>query len=509
MALDLKIRVSNTYSHLSLNPEISARKEAFIRKSFQEICTGTYVHFYGKIHKEAVTKEIPLYRDFKIPTGLLYSFTSYITSEIEYTITDLRERHNNLPIPVHFPYGLDEKQQEAIKLSLVRRRGYIKAATGAGKTSIIAALISSIGGPSLILERGIDLVEQIADDLSTFLQVKVSKIVGRDSLVKNGTEDIVVASVDTLWANIDIILETGWLNQFHSVYADEVHHATFTKEKVEKEGNIIVKRIPPGVTGYYKILMSCENAFNRFGVTATDEGSELYINAAFGKKIIDIDEDFLIGIGRLSKPYVILYKRTVPYYEDHQKATIENIYLAENRNRVLIKAMETLRDMGYSSLFMIDSKKYQLELIKEWTDFPILTGSVKGKKRKEVYDKLRNKEVMGAILTVGKEGLNLPNVDCIIRASGRKSIRLVKQEKGRGSRKTETKSKYLVIDTFEDDGVQKTRKRGGAWRSKEGHLRKQSKSRLAIYQQTKSAEIFIVESEEELLSTIRTIFNEK
>ena len=164
---------------------------------------------------------------------------------------------------------------------------------------------------------------------------------------------------------------------------------------------------------------------------------------------------------------------------------------------------------SYSSLFMIDSKKYQLELIKEWTDFPILTGSVKGKKRKEVYDKLRNKEILGIILTVGKEGLNLPSVDCIIRASGRKSIKLVKQEKGRGSRKTETKSKYLVIDTFEDDGVQKIRKRGGAWRSKEGHLRKQSKKRLAIYQQTKSAEIFQVESEEELLSTIKMVFNEK
>jgi superfamily II DNA or RNA helicase len=509
MALDLKIRVSNTYSYLSLNPEISAKKEAFIRKSFQEICTGTYVHFYGKVHKEAITKEIPLYGDLKIPTGLLYSFTNYIALEIEYEINDLRIRHNDSPIPVSFPYEFDEKQKEAVKLALIQRRGYIKAATGAGKTSIMAALISTIGGPTLILERGIDLVEQVANDLSIFLQIDISKIIGKDSLVKNGTSDIVVASVDTLWANIDIILETEWLNQFHSVYGDEIHHATFTKEKITRQDSVIVKREPPNVTGYYKILMSCENAFNRFGFTATDEGSELYISATLGKKIIDIDEDFLISIGRLSKPYVILYKRTVPFYADQQEATVQNIYTDEKRNRVLIKAMETLRDMGYSSLFMIDSKKYQLEMIKNWTDFPVLTGGTKGKKRKEIYDQLRNKKIMGIILTVGKEGLNLPNVDCIIRASGKKSIRLVKQEKGRGSRITKTKSKYLIIDTFEDDGVQKFKCRGGAWRSKKGHLKKQSERRLAIYEKTKSAKIFQVESEEELLSTIRKIFNEK
>jgi len=247
-------------------------------------------------------------------------------------------------------------------------------------------------------------------------------------------------------------------------------------------------------------------AYNRFGFTATDEDSELYINAAIGAKIFEIDEDYLISIGRLSKPYVIIYEHQVPFFSEEREATKQNIYLNEGRNTVLMEAMVAITRLCGSVLFMLDSKKYQLKMIENWTHFPILTGDSKGKDREIIYNQLRNKEIQGIILTVGKEGLNIPNVDCIIRASGKKSIRLVKQEKGRGARITSTKNRYIIIDTFDDDGMNRIKREDGTWRSKKGHLRRQSEERLEIYQSIKSAEIFIVKSVEELKQKIKEVF---
>lgn len=505
---EITIDVYNHYSILKYETGLSLGVQGAILRAINDTCSGSYVHFYGRVQKEAVERTVPLFRpDINaIPTGLLWEFVDMIENQVSVDVVDLRSREVDRPQFYSFPdYELDEKQLAAINAGVQNRRGYFKAATGAGKTSIMAGLIGELGGTSLVLAPSIDLVDQIGDDLKTFLQIPITKIIGVNSLFEAPESNVLVASIDTLWSNFERLKACGWFDQFNSFYGDEIHHATFTKEKVKKEGRKIVSRTPPGTTGYYKIMMAM-NAYNRFGFTATDEGSELYIRAATGKKLIDIDEDYLISIGRLSRPYVILLHREVPFYEDEREATKNNIYLDEERNQALIKAMETVKELGGTTLFMLDSKKYQLKLIQDWTHFPVLTGETKMSERKEVYDKLRDKKISGIILTVGKEGLNIPSVDCIIRASGKKSIRLVKQEKGRGARATQEKNRYLVIDTFEDDGHKAIRKPNGTFRTKRGHLKKQSEKRLEIYSKTKSTKIVEVYSEEELCEKIKELF---
>ena len=503
-SLDLIIEVKNNYSELIISPGIDSDKKNFIYKSVIKIATGSYIHFYKT---ERVKKEILLYNNgFNlIPTGLLNSFVELIKDIISFDYRDQREFYPAVPIPIKFPYDLDDKQKEAIEVGLENRRGYFKAATGAGKTSIIAALIAEIGGPSLVLVPWTDLTDQIAKDLEEFLNIPIWKIQGKESLYCPPDTDVAVASIDTLWANIDLLKIEGWFNQFHSVYADECHHISYTKERVKRDGRKIIKRSPPGVTLYYSLLMECK-AFNRFGFTATDEDSELYIEAALGQKLIDIDEDYLISTGRLSKPYVIIYRHKIPFYDNEREATKQTIYLNEERNLILINAMRIITEMGGSVLFMLDSKKYQLDQIENWTHFPILTGDSSNKDRIKVYDQLRNKEISGIILTIGKEGLNIPSVDCIIRASGKKSIRLIKQEKGRGARIAPNKNRYIIIDTFDDDGFQKIRREDGKWRTKKGYMSKQSQERLDIYSSIKSAEITIVDSFELLAQRIKEVF---
>lgn len=504
-SLDVLIKVRNNYSELVVSPEIDLSKRNIIYQTVIEFTTGNYLHFYKN---DRVVKSVPL-ADWKltqIPTGLVDGIIEMLTKiGINVNLKDERTYYPDRPQPIEFPYSLDNKQIEAIDVGLKNRRGYFKAPTGAGKTSIIASLIANIGGLSLVLVPSIDLVRQTSEDLENFLKIKVWRIQGVDSLYDPISTNVAVASIDTLWSNIDKLKIEGWFHQFQSVYADECHHITYTKEKVTRDGRKVIKRSPPGTTAYYKILMETD-AYNRFGFTATDEDSEFYIKAALGSKIFEIDEDYLISIGRLSKPYIIIYEHQVPYYLEEREATRENIYLNEGRNAVLLNGMKTVTELGGSVLFMLDSKKYQLKMIENWTHFPILTGDTNGRDREEVYNKLRNKEIQGIILTVGKEGLNIPSVDCIIRASGKKSIRLVKQEKGRGARITPTKNRYIIIDTFDDDGVNRKMREDGTWRTKKGHLKKQSQERLEIYKSIKSAEIFIVKSVEELEQKIKEVF---
>lgn len=504
-SLDLLVKVRNCYSEFIVSPGSDINKKNAIYQTVLEFTTGNYLHFYKT---DRVVKYIALSDGHltHVPTGLVDRILSMLSKVgIEYDLKDERIYYPDSPQFVQFPYELDDKQLESIDAGLKNRRGYFKMPTGAGKTSIIASLIANIGGLSLVLVPSVDLVNQIAGDLEDFLKIPVWRIQGIDSLYSPGSTNIAVASIDTLWSNIDRLEIEGWFNQFLSVYADECHHITYTKEKVTREGRKVIKRFAPGTTTYYKILMKI-NAYNRFGFTATDEDSELYINAALGEKIFETNEDYLISIGRLSKPYVIVYEHEIPFEDDEREATKNHIYLNEKRNSVLITAMQKIVELGGSVLFMLDSRIYQLDMIKDWTHFPIITGSSKPKEREKIYNQLRNKEIHGIILTVGKEGLNIPSVDCIIRASGKKSIRLIKQEKGRGARITPTKNRYLIIDVFDNDGVKRIQKEDLTWRSKKGHLKKQSEERLKIYKSIESAEIFIVKTLEELLSKIEEVF---
>jgi superfamily II DNA or RNA helicase len=377
----------------------------------------------------------------------------------------------------------------------------------------MAGIIANLGVKTLILEPPIELVSQNAKEIEQFIGVPVKIIRGIDSLSKTTdyNYDIYVASIDTLTSNFDLLVESEWFNQFECILGDEIHHATYTKEKFKRKvidgKKKIVGRSAAGFTGYYQVFMACHNAYYRYGFTATDEEVEQSIMALTGNLLYEVSEDSLIESGRVSKPVIFIYYLEVPFYDNERDAFRYGIYENQQRNEILITAMKLIVENGGSVLFMLDSIKYQLNQIKDWTHFPVVTGETKLKDREIIYEKIRSGEEKGLIMTVAKEGLNLPAVDAIIRASGKKSVRLVVQEKGRGSRRTKDKNTYLVLDFYDDDKYKRVyNPLTGRYRTKKGYLSKHSDMRLDIYKKTQLAEINYMSTIPELKALIEGYF---
>lgn len=511
---DLEIHLQNSTAQFRiLNPELEYK----ITKVIMEECSLDYMHFAGRGgEKSAHQRSVPMYSLERktFPTGLLWPLVDTLeVAEIDYEIIDNRIRPVGKPFNCDFPFKLDKNQTDALLETNNASRGYFKFPTGAGKTALIASIIAKFGVKTLVLETGIDLTRQNAKEISDFCMQKVNVIQGEDSDIESNCL-ITVASVDTLTANYEILQSINWFDQFEMVLADEVHHASFTKEKLIKKEvdgkKKIVGKLPPGFTGYYKVMMDSINAYYRYGFTATDEEVEKSIIALTGNLLLEVSEDSLIESGRVSKPIILLYYLPVQFFESETDAFRYGIYENEVRNRILITAMNTIVECGGSVLFMLDSKKYQLEQIKSWTNFPVLVGDTNKKLREQTYQDLRDGKTRGIIMTVSKEGLNLPSVDAIIRASGKKSVRLVVQEKGRGSRITEDKNTYLVIDFYDDDKYKRMyNELTGRYKTKKGYLVRHSEERLEIYKKTKLAQINFLESVQELTEFIRNYFMNK
>ncbi|HLD98208.1 MAG TPA: DEAD/DEAH box helicase family protein [Candidatus Nanoarchaeia archaeon] len=503
----MNLRIQHNYTYFSINKEENPYE---MYNYVQQACKFEYSAFHrgnGEIIHQDKSLCLANLNLRKFPTGLFNKVVEEVPESIELNIIDERN-YKDIIEEQHakFDYDFYDKQKLAIDIGIENRRGYYHIATGGGKTTIIATLLGHFKGKALVIVPSIDLVEQIGFDIFNALNEDIDFIIGKESIYASQSR-IKVASVDTLDSSFDELVSNGWLEQFNTIMLDEAHHANFTKAKIIKKGGRIIRRIPQGYTGYYKIAMACP-AENRFGFSATPEESELFIQAVCGKKLIQIDEDYLISIGRLAKPYILIYKHKVPFYEDEKEATKNNIYLNENRNYMLLKAIQTINQHDGTSLLMIDSKKFQLDLLRQISDEIIeVTGDTKLKERKRIYTQLENKEINNIVLTVGKEGLNIPSVDAIVRGSAKKSERLVVQEKGRGARVTKTKGKVLLIDTYDDDGVNKIQKEEYKWITKVGHLRKHSEERLDIYKKTKASIIKIVETEEDFIDYINKFFN--
>jgi superfamily II DNA or RNA helicase len=143
-------------------------------------------------------------------------------------------------------------------------------------------------------------------------------------------------------------------------------------------------------------------------------------------------------------------------------------------------------------LVIVDSKSKQLKYLEENAKFASVTmGDMKADDRQVIYDKIKDGEIKSLISTVVKVGINIPNIDVIIRASGNISEVKVSQERGRGMRKTKDKDSFILIDFFDDDGMFNESDFGYA---KKGFLRKHSEARVNYYKKIKNSNLYRVES---------------
>lgn len=398
------------------------------------------------------------------PIGLLDVVrNAFIDAGITVQIIDKRKK-NNETIPYEIAnFQLRYYQTNAVLMSVTHGNGIVKAATGAGKTTIAARTICALQKRSIFIVHTRDLLYQT---IKSFGKMFPNETIGQIGDGKIDYQNITVATMQTLAILNDIevgrnkfdedadnIKETK--TQYKEIYNPDVWHKY--RNTVDCVMFDEVQRICSQTA--YKARFLFERANYAFGYSASpwrDDGSDLMIEAAFGKRIVDITASELIQQGYLVKPYITIKKVTTTwsgetYEQIYKSAIVENIF----RNiQVVQDAMEQYK-LGRNTLVLVTQIKHGEILEKMLCDLgapaTFISGRSGMKKRSMVIQDMRDGKAPIVIAsTIADVGLDVPRLQSIVEAGAGKSSVTALQRLGRIMRPFDGKDRCYFITYYDN-----------------------------------------------------------
>ena len=351
-------------------------------------------------------------------------------------------------------------QEEALTAWLVAgKRGVVILPTGAGKTIVAMAAISSVNAPAIVVVPTIDLMEQWRANLVKEFDVEVGAYGGGE----NSLKAITVSTYDSAYIRAE---ELG--NKFMLAIFDEVHH------------------LP--APSYSQIAELFAAPF-RMGLTATyireDEGHKL-LPRLIGNVVYELGTDDLAGTHlshyTLEKKFVNLTPEEQTEYEENYAVfknylTRKRVRLRNSRdfqrfimrtgtdpearhallarNKALDIALNTsskidaLRDLladniNEKALIFTQHNKLVHRISREFF-IPAITHQTSKEERSEILNKFKSSVYTRVVTSrVLDEGIDVPDATLGVILSGTGSSREFIQRLGRLLRKKEGKRAKLV-----------------------------------------------------------------
>lgn len=391
----------------------------------------------------------------RFPIGLLSIVKdTLIKYNIPYTVKDHRVepeytiRDYNIPGVTFRPY-----QKEIIEKALKVKRGIIQAATGSGKSKCIVGLTKALS------------------------DLKVNIYVHRNTLLRQLQEDFEKAGItvgiigdgERLVSDINIIslqsvLRKTKISKDIAVFAkDNIQLIEQAQVTIWDECHHLVTEL------FYNIHRMALNSYFRFGFSATpwrDDNADIVIQAATGKKMIEISASYLIEKGYLVTPKIFflkipsypgLVKKATPgkpkdtYRDVYNKAVINydlrNILIAEAARELVIHNITwiiAVKETKHGDIIM----SYLEQYLPEGTNFAFIKGEgTSGKQKMKALKELNSGKLQGIVATtVFGEGVDVPTLGALINAKAAKSSIDTLQLYGRVLRPHASKSKVIVVD---------------------------------------------------------------
>ena len=379
----------------------------------------------------------------QFPVGLLNLISSTLT-DMGHRVNYINHRKNN-DITRHYDianFGLRDYQTDAVIKSIVNGNGIVKVATGGGKTTIAARTIEGLGKISIFVVHTRDLLYQT---IESFTNIFPNETIGQigDGVYKY--QNITVATMQTLAILSQIKYES------YSYDEDGGENEILDKPTEEAKKQFKSYANTVGVVMFDEVQRICsqtayaarflfENANNAFGYSASpwrDDGSDLMIEAAFGRRICDVSASELIEQGYLVQPTITIKTVNPQYYgttyvEIYKSAIVESI---ERNMQVAEDAIEQY-NLGRNTLILINHIKHGEILESILHDKGInaifISGKSNMKKRKQVIQGMRDGNIQIAIAsTIADVGLDVPRLQSIIEAGAGKSSVTALQRLGR------------------------------------------------------------------------------
>lgn len=356
------------------------------------------------------------------------------------------------------PFKLYDFQYAAIVDALAYPRHMIRAATGSGKSAIIAVLTKLFDMQELrglILVPNVSLVNQFGADLDAYgLGVKY-KLIGGSNKDKTFDAPLIVSTWQSLYKNKSLVKDIDYL------IIDEAHQAK-------------AKEI-------FDIAKECQSAKHIIGLTGTIPQCPydfLKVASVFGipKSYVSPKELIEKGLGTKIKIFIhnLLYKENVNFNDyslalnsliknKERNAYITTLAKSLKGNTVILTSRNEHAYRLFHSLMpaQTDEKSYKDLALQNAHNVFFINGNIPGEQREQIRAILekRDNAILVSNYSVLSTGVNIRNLHNLIFASPMKSYILITQSLGRLIRTHKSKSEVQVHDLCDDIGFFRAQKR--------------------------------------------------
>lgn len=215
------------------------------------------------------------------------------------------------------------------------------------------------------------------------------------------------------------------------VWVDECHHAVSATHKYILQNKVY----------------SAEYILGCSGTPFREDNTERLLEGLLGPIIYEIDYSKLIDAGYLVRPTVHLIKlpKVIQFESKAAYATIYKQAIVEDklRNAAIVKVARSLQAQGKTCMILVTKINHgnALEALIPNARF----SNSKSKDREILWRKLKSRQLLTLITTLGDEGIDVPSLDATIIASGGESAIKVFQRL-RCMTPSEGKRHAIVVD---------------------------------------------------------------
>lgn len=346
-------------------------------------------------------------------------------------------------------------------------RGILDMSIRSGKTRTAAAIIAKLGVKTTFVVTSQMLLRQAVDALSEALGIQIG-VCGEGEWAPG---DVTVATIQTLAARRGSKAFDQLARETDLLIADECHHLV-----AEKWRKAVLAFDSP-----YKIGLSATT-----GLEEDAPNESLWVRAATGDVLIRVSPSEMIEAGYLMRPDI----RLIPIRAPSNVATrawsgslVEAcIYSNPVRNALIVRETVRLHAEGMRVL-VVSNRLSQIAALEErmrraGLRVATVTGAVGGDERERMVEGYLRGHYDVLVGTVFGEGVDIPEIEAVINASGGRSEKATMQRM-RNLTPHHGKTEAVFID-FVD--------------LMHPIFAKHSKERLAVYRSERAFRVRIVEA---------------
>ncbi len=335
---------------------------------------------------------------------------------------------------------LYDYQELAVKEALRAHYGTIEVPTGGGKTMICAELMRRAKGKALFVIDNKDLLWQTKTEYEKYLGLSCG-IVGAGE--EDWSKHVTLATVQTLTQRIKKKDPTtlAELAKIHVLIADECHLWA--------------------AKSYSVLSKSLKNVRYRIGCSGTimrDDGNEKLIEAYIGSKVYTISPAELREKNVIMMPRVVFLSHSGHVSAEEWKDAYEQLIDDSNRNITVLQAATNMFIKGKKVLIVsrrIKHCRWIFDNLKEahGDNVWLVIGETEDENRKGHVASFKDAEagILVGNMSMFNKGMNVPDLDVIINATGNAGDVATIQSLGRVLRCSPGKEQPLFID-FDDRG---------------------------------------------------------